>query len=485
MRRFFKYLLVSVAVIIGLPLVLLAVSAVVLLVGAGNADFQEVALEGAVGEYVLEHDSDSLRICGKNSLVRNRYGLWEMMIEGDAERRGCAYGALNRELLRYQEDVFVSQIRKIIPSERYIEFLHKVIIFFNRDMAAHVPYEFRREISAISHFCTDDYNAYGSPYVRQLNYHAAHDIGHMMQQYMLVGCSSFAAWDGKTVDGELLIGRNFDFYMGGDFARNKIVLFVKPDEGWDFVSVTWPGMMGVTSGMNEKGLTVTINASSGAVPMSSAMPISLLAREILQYASNIGEAYEIAGKRRTFVSESLLIGSASDGYAAIIEKTPEQIALYSSSDDYVICTNHYQSDIFKDDPYNVRNLAESDSPYRFRRLEQLVEGTDAVTPETAVGFLRDRYGVDGKDIGLCNPMAINQFVAHHSVVFQPERLMMWVSTAPWQLGEYLCYDLNDVFSAELPLKTSVNSAGHNIAADSVSIRTILPEVLEINSERLF
>ncbi len=485
MRKFLKYSSVVLAVIIGLPLLVLAISAAVMLAGAESADFQEVVIEGPAEGYVLDYESDSLRICGNNSLVRNRYGLWEVLIEGDAERRGCAYGLLNGDLLRYQEDVFVRQIRKIIPSERYIEFLHKVIIFFNRDMAAHVPYEFRREISAISHFCTDEYNAYGSPYVRQLNYHAAHDIGHMMQQYMLVGCSSFAAWDGKTADGELLVGRNFDFYMGEDFAKNKIVLFMKPDDGYDFVSVTWPGMMGVTSGMNEKGLTVTINASSGSVPLSSAMPISLLAREILQYASNIGEAYSIAEKRRTFVSESLLIGSAAEGRAAIIEKTPEQISLYSASDDYVVCTNHYQSDIFRDDPYNVKNLAESDSPYRFRRLTQLIEGHENLTPEVAVGFLRDRYGVDGEDIGLCNPMAINQFIAHHSVVFQPEKLLMWVSTSPWQLGEYICYDLNEVFSAELPLKASVNSAGHNIAADSASIRAILPDVLEINSKRLF
>jgi predicted choloylglycine hydrolase len=111
--------------------------------------------------------------------------------------------------------------------------------------------------------------------------------------------------------------------MGEKFAENKIVCFINPSDGYKFMMITWADLIGVVSGMNEKGLTVTINAARSAIPRQAATPVTILAREILQYASTIQEAYEISKKRKLFVSESIMIGSAIDHRTTIIEKSRE------------------------------------------------------------------------------------------------------------------------------------------------------------------
>ena len=284
-----------------------------------------------------------------NWLRRSQSGLWEMYVEGTAIERGVAFGKLCSELMHYQESVFVNQIRELVPSETYINMLKYMIRFYNRNITDYIPTEYQEEIYGTSLACSPEFNFIGSPYERQLNYHAAHDLGHAMQDYMLVGCTSFAVWGSESEDSSLVVGRNFDFYMGDDFARNKLVSFYNPTQGYKFAMVGWAGMTGVLSGMNEKGLTVTINAAKSSMPTSSAMPVSLLARKILQYAGNIQEAFLIADSARTFVSESILIGSAQDRRAAIIEKSTEKTALFTPPGNSVVCANHYQSETFKDD----------------------------------------------------------------------------------------------------------------------------------------
>lgn len=411
---------------------------------------------------------DNFYKIGNNWLRKSNSGLWEEYVEGEPFERGVISGKLNKELLYSQEVAFTDQIHKIIPDNRYLGFLALFTRVFNRHLSESIPEENKLEIYGESFSAPSEFDYISPAYDRMLNYHAAHDIGHALQNFALVGCTSFGAWDSRTSDSGMLIARNCDFYVGDKFAENKIIYFCNPKQGYKFAMVTWAGMMGCLSGMNAKGLTVTINAAKSDFPTGSATPISILAREILQYAGNIDEAFAIAKKRKTFVSETLMIGSAADRRTALIEKSPAHIALYKTDKDYILCTNHYQSDTFKNDKNNMDNIESSASMYRFNRLRELMDQYPKLDYNNAAIILRDQRGQKGADIGIGNEKAINELICHHAIIFQPEKLRFWVTAGPYQLGEFVCYDMNKIFAEAPGMNTNheIYEAGLAIPADT-------------------
>tara|TARA_R110000868_G_scaffold21614_12_gene89592 strand:- start:14876 stop:16546 length:1671 start_codon:yes stop_codon:yes gene_type:complete len=413
--------------------------------------------------------SDSSFVYSKNHLIKNKQGLWELYVSGDPLQRGLITGALTEQLFQHQEEIFLSKVKQLVPSKTKRYLLKKFLALYNRKMYKNIPEEIKVEIWGLSKYASEDFDYIAEPYSRVLYLHGAHDIGHALQDLALVGCSSFAAWGDKSEDGSLIIGRNFDFYAGDDFAKNKIISFVDPTEGHKFMSVTWGGMMGVVSGMNEHGLTVTINAGKSKIPLVAKTPISIVTREILQYAATLEEAVAIAKKRQVFVSESILVGSARDKKAIIIEVAPHNFGVYDlPNSNQLICSNHFQSDAYAQDKNNIKQISESHSKYRYERLEELIGNHEKITPKIVVDILRNKEGLKNIDIGYGNEKALNQLLAHHGIVFKPEKGLVWVSSNPYQLGEFVAYDLNEIFKDSLNPRTNttLSFTNKNIKKDS-------------------
>jgi len=407
-----------------------------------------------------EKIAEDFYVLGNNYLKKNEFGIWEMYIEGAPYERGLIYGELAKELNHYQEVVFVDQIKQFIPSETFQNFLKIMMGFFTNEIPKYIPLENQQEIYGISQTFSDEFDFIGPKYTRILGYHAAHDMGHALNDYSVVGCTSFALKGDRTATSNLLIGRNFDFYVGDEFAENKILLMIKPTKGHAFVSYSWAGFTGVASGMNVEGLTVTINASKSDLPTGSKMPISILAREILQYAKNIDEAVAIAKKRSTFVSETLMIGSANDNKTVLIEKSPTKMGVYEMKGDELVCSNHYQSSTFEKDSINILNIQNSDSKYRFDRVNELLKTKqNQLTPTDVAAILRNQNAGKNDTLGMGNPRALNQLIAHHSVIMQPKERIFYISTNDFQLGKFVGYDLARTFQAKKAFVTD------SIAAD--------------------
>lgn len=424
-----------------------------------------------VKQYTLEIPkvkkiNDSTFSFNQNYLTKNKQQLWELYIKGNPLQLGYNNGALTQNLMQKQEEIFFSKVEGFVPSKFKQNLLRGFLKWYNRKMYLNVREDFQAELYGLSQYSSDQYDFIAPKYLRSLYLHGAHDIGHAMQDLMMVGCTSLAVWNENTEDGDLLIGRNFDFYVGDDFAKNKLVELVDPEEGIPYLSVSWPGMIGVVSGMNKEGITVTINAGKSKVPLTAKTPISLVTREILQYAATIDEAIAIAKKRKVFVSESILVGSANDKKAVIIEVSPDNFGVYNvENTSRIFCTNHFQSEAYKNDKRNQKQIAESHSEYRFEKLQELMQDHKKLNPEKMASILRDKSGLKGENIGYGNEKAINQLLAHHAVIFSPQKKLVWVSSNPFQLGEFICYDLNEIFSDKRLKSGELATSTLNIAKD--------------------
>ncbi|PWW26295.1 C45 family autoproteolytic acyltransferase/hydolase [Chryseobacterium sp. AG844] len=424
-----------------------------------------------VKQYALEvpkitRINDSTFSYNQNYLTKNKQQLWELYIKGNPLQLGYNNGALTQSLMQKQENIFFSKVESFVPSKFRQRILRGFLKWYNRKMYLNVREDYQAELYGLSQYSSDQYDFIAPKYLRSLYLHGAHDIGHAMQDLAMVGCTSLAVWNENTEDGDLLIGRNFDFYVGDDFAKNKLVEFVQPDEGIPYMSVSWPGMIGVVSGMNKEGITVTINAGKSKIPLTAKTPISLVTREILQYAKNIEEAIVIAKKRKVFVSESILVGSAADKNAVIIEVSPKNFGVYNvQNTSIVLCTNHFQSEAYKDDKRNQKHIEESHSEYRYERLQELLQKEKKITPEKMACILRNKSGLKDESIGYGNEKALNQLLAHHAVIFSPQKKLVWVSSNPYQLGEFVCYDLNKIFSDKGLQPDDLSKSGLNIPRD--------------------
>ncbi len=402
---------------------------------------------------------------GDSWLKKNKYGLWELYVTGSPFELGVKNGILTKELIQYQEDAFVESLHKLIPSNFYLHFLKYFVAWFDRDINKYIPLEYQKEIYGVSLSASSKYSFIAPNYQRILNYHAAHDIGHTIQDLGMSACTAFGVRNDRSADSLLLIGRNMDFYLSDKFAKNKIIAFYKPDSGYNFTFITWGGLIGVITGMNDQGLTVTLNAAKSRIPTSAKTPVTIIGREILQYASTIEEAMNITKKFHSFVAESFFISSAKENDFAIIEKSIDTTVLYHPGGNELVLTNHFQSNALKNRPLTVENKKETATLYRWKRACQLLDQQKVYDVKSFVKILRDQRGLNNKNIGYGNELAINQLIAHHSVVFKPQKLQMWVSVGPYQLGKYIVYNLHTIFSDSLNPHKQIFNSKLTIAAD--------------------
>ncbi|NLW49530.1 MAG: tetratricopeptide repeat protein [Candidatus Brocadiaceae bacterium] len=388
------------------------------------------------------HEADGVLRIGPARLAK-RDGIMHMYLAGDPFTLGYCHASLTRDILKEQEAELLETIKEHVPSRIGLWLLRKYVLIRNRDLPDHVAPRFQMEMLGLTMGSEDPFPEIGHLYHRVLNYHAAHDIAHAVMGLPMVGCTSFAAWGEATRDGHLLIGRNFDFDAGPGFDERKSVARVVPDEGFGYVSVAWPGLIGVVTGLNDAHLFISINAARSTDTRRIGTPVSLVMREVMQHASTIQEGVRIIEGSTVFVSDCYLLADGKTGRAVIVEKTPSRCSVLQPEGCFLVSSNHFVTDRLKDDSANTDYMAEGTTLTRYDRITELLSSRrEPLTPADVAGLLRDRAvkGMPAPSLG--HPAAVNSLATTHSVVVDATAGVIWVSAGPHQLGAYVPFGLD-------------------------------------------
>jgi hypothetical protein len=133
-------------------------------------------------------------------------------------------------------------------------------------------------------------------------------VGNALDVFGLMGCSGFTVFGDAVVGGGVLTGRNFDWPFTGPHMVEQALLLVqhRPDGG-AIASVTWPGYIGVVTGVNQDGIAAFLHVGSAEVtfvPEPDSWPTAIAAEQILARA-------HAADGERVFAQALELLGYTS------------------------------------------------------------------------------------------------------------------------------------------------------------------------------
>jgi hypothetical protein len=375
------------------------------------------------------------RVSGERSEVQ---GLRVLRVWGTPQQRGYAHGYLMaREIVDLIEH-FIEDPTTGSTTDYALLNLPMARAMFN------VPPAYRREMEAVAEGVLAKLGPEGAtikPLGRTITYDdvlvincASDGRGPM--------CSSFAVWGSRTADGRTITGRNLDWFRFRALEDNQFVLVQAAVEtrgraGW--ISVTWPGIIGCLTGMNEHGVTLAVHDVPVPRPERpfGLVPRPLVFREALERAAGpdvtesvaaVFRRHRVAVGSNAFVSSSVISHPAAvleydgrqeiDGGVTIRRPAGEQ-------DEFVGCTNHYQSRAASEaDGLPSVGFAETGRPHtqgcdRYQTIEKTLRMENASA---------ERFDVDAAWSLLAEVSVEGErCLTHHSVVFEPDRQRLHVA----------------------------------------------------------
>jgi hypothetical protein len=182
-----------------------------------------------------------------------------------------------------------------------------------------------------------------------------------------LGCSTVIVEKERSKTGNPLFGRNFDWLPTDGITEHTLVVVYKGDGKHAFAAITVSPIAGVISGMNDAGLSITMNEisikkSKDKAPFNwKGTPIMLAFRQVLEECTTVAEAEKLLRGMTRTTTCCMTICDKSGG--VVFEITPTNLEVRSAENGVCCCTNHFRSE----------KLCVNDKCPRYAKLAPLME----------------------------------------------------------------------------------------------------------------
>ena len=155
-------------------------------------------------------------------------------------------------------------------------------------------------------------------------------------------CTTFVATGKRSVDGKPVFGRNLDFPTLGTAHKFSCVVVYHPKNGHAVASVTFPGLIGVLSGLNDAGVAAAVMEVHLRGSQIQATPYAMVFRAALTESETTNAVIKAVTARARTSTNNLMICDAG-GNAACLELGMKKTAVRRAEDGLIYATNHFRS----------------------------------------------------------------------------------------------------------------------------------------------
>jgi isopenicillin-N N-acyltransferase like protein len=258
----------------------------------------------------------------KHGSLKLHEHVWVMELSGTPTQRGDAAGQLVGDQIRW---LLPRYLKKTLGSKKPSQQLIQAV----KKLEPSIPKAHLEQLEALAK-------------AAQVDRDTLLAVNLAPELFAGLACSCLAVDQAKSKDSTVYLARNLDWH-GGSLLTSLGLVVIEPGAQRRIASITWPGLVGVVSGMNDSGLSIANLVVFGQHQgVKAETPILFAMRSVLESAENVSAAVQKLSVIKRSVCQNFAIADSKT--AAVLETCPGKARLRKTKDGFVAVANRLNED---------------------------------------------------------------------------------------------------------------------------------------------